>query len=319
MRDDHDQFAGRGVTVLPISVDHTYSLKEYKAKYNMQVDMLSDFQRDVSRLVRRAARGPLLLQARVLPDRRRRRDPLGARRRRTRATAVRTPRSSRRSIACRAAAGRGGTGALRTGAPARLTRAIGHLVRSPLRSTTSCPRLLLSASARHRPLEADSANAHRDRRDRRRARDRRFGRRGHAGHPRRRRQRAGRRAGEPLAARPRRLAARVGRRERRDRRVRASRNSFARDDGPRARRRSSSPGCSPAARSSAPCRRGRAGRCPARTSSFSPRSPTCSRPRFATPSTRIASSPRSRRARARSTSSGGSPRRSSTRCRSAST
>lgn len=49
MRDDHDQFAARGVTVLPISVDHTYSLKEYKAKYNMQVDLLSDFKRDVSR------------------------------------------------------------------------------------------------------------------------------------------------------------------------------------------------------------------------------------------------------------------------------
>jgi mycoredoxin-dependent peroxiredoxin len=50
MRDDHDQFARRGVTVLPISVDHTYSLKEYRAKYNMQVDLLSDFRRDVSRL-----------------------------------------------------------------------------------------------------------------------------------------------------------------------------------------------------------------------------------------------------------------------------
>jgi len=50
MRDHHDQFLGRGVTILPISVDHTYSLKEYKAKYNMQVDLLSDFRRDVSRL-----------------------------------------------------------------------------------------------------------------------------------------------------------------------------------------------------------------------------------------------------------------------------
>src|SRR5256885_7404394 len=39
MRDDHDQFAGRGVTVLPISVDHTYSLKEYKAKYAMHIDL----------------------------------------------------------------------------------------------------------------------------------------------------------------------------------------------------------------------------------------------------------------------------------------
>ena len=50
MRDHHDQFVARGVTVLPISVDHTYSLKEYKAKYNLTVDMLSDFKRDVSRL-----------------------------------------------------------------------------------------------------------------------------------------------------------------------------------------------------------------------------------------------------------------------------
>ena len=50
MRDDHLQFADRGVTVLPISVDHTYSLKEYKAKHGMKVDLLSDFKRDVSRL-----------------------------------------------------------------------------------------------------------------------------------------------------------------------------------------------------------------------------------------------------------------------------
>lgn len=49
MRDHHDQFAQRGVTVLPISVDHTYSLKEYKAKHGMQTDMLSDFRREVSR------------------------------------------------------------------------------------------------------------------------------------------------------------------------------------------------------------------------------------------------------------------------------
>jgi peroxiredoxin len=49
MRDHHDQFADRGVTVLPISVDHTYSLKEYKAKHHMQVELLSDFMREVSR------------------------------------------------------------------------------------------------------------------------------------------------------------------------------------------------------------------------------------------------------------------------------
>ena len=49
MRDDHDAFIDRGVIVLPISVDHTYSLKEYKAKHGMKVDLLSDFKREVSR------------------------------------------------------------------------------------------------------------------------------------------------------------------------------------------------------------------------------------------------------------------------------
>ncbi len=50
MRDDHDLFARRGVTVLPISVDATASLKEYRSKHGFQVHMLSDFRRDVSRL-----------------------------------------------------------------------------------------------------------------------------------------------------------------------------------------------------------------------------------------------------------------------------
>lgn len=49
MRDDWDEFTKRGVAVLPISVDSTYSLKEYKAKYGMKVDLLSDFKREVSR------------------------------------------------------------------------------------------------------------------------------------------------------------------------------------------------------------------------------------------------------------------------------
>ena len=49
MRDDWGEFVNRGVTVLPISVDSTYSLKEYKAKYGMKLDLLSDFKRDVSR------------------------------------------------------------------------------------------------------------------------------------------------------------------------------------------------------------------------------------------------------------------------------
>ena len=50
MRDDWSEFLGRGLVVLPISVDSTYSLKEYKQKYNMKVDLLSDFKREVTTL-----------------------------------------------------------------------------------------------------------------------------------------------------------------------------------------------------------------------------------------------------------------------------
>jgi mycoredoxin-dependent peroxiredoxin len=50
MRDDWDEFLARGLVVLPISVDSTYSLKEYKQKYNMKVDLLSDFKREVTNL-----------------------------------------------------------------------------------------------------------------------------------------------------------------------------------------------------------------------------------------------------------------------------
>ena len=49
MRDDDVHFVARGVTVVPISVDSTYSLKEYKAKHDLKVDLLSDFKRVVSR------------------------------------------------------------------------------------------------------------------------------------------------------------------------------------------------------------------------------------------------------------------------------
>lgn len=48
MRDDYDQFAERGVTVLPISVDSVPTLKEYKAKYGMKAELLSDFKRTAS-------------------------------------------------------------------------------------------------------------------------------------------------------------------------------------------------------------------------------------------------------------------------------
>jgi peroxiredoxin (alkyl hydroperoxide reductase subunit C) len=50
MRDDWDAFLSRGVTVLPISVDSTYSLKEYKQKYGMKLNLLSDFKREVTSL-----------------------------------------------------------------------------------------------------------------------------------------------------------------------------------------------------------------------------------------------------------------------------
>jgi peroxiredoxin len=47
--DDFDQFTRADTAVLPISVDSVPALKEYKAKYAMKVDLLSDFKRQVSR------------------------------------------------------------------------------------------------------------------------------------------------------------------------------------------------------------------------------------------------------------------------------
>jgi peroxiredoxin (alkyl hydroperoxide reductase subunit C) len=47
--DDFDSFAGTGVQILPISVDAAPSLKEYKKKYDMKVELLSDFKREASR------------------------------------------------------------------------------------------------------------------------------------------------------------------------------------------------------------------------------------------------------------------------------
>lgn len=46
---DVDQFATRDVEVLPISVDSVPTLKEFKAKHQMRVDLVSDFRRDISR------------------------------------------------------------------------------------------------------------------------------------------------------------------------------------------------------------------------------------------------------------------------------
>jgi peroxiredoxin len=47
--DDFERFASANTVVLPISVDSVPTLKEYKAKYAMKVDLLSDFTREVSR------------------------------------------------------------------------------------------------------------------------------------------------------------------------------------------------------------------------------------------------------------------------------
>ena len=49
MRDDWDQFATADTVVVPLSVDSTPTLKEYKSKYSFKSDFLSDFKRDVAR------------------------------------------------------------------------------------------------------------------------------------------------------------------------------------------------------------------------------------------------------------------------------
>ena len=47
--EDFDQFAGKGVEILPISVDSTASLKEFRNKLQMKTELLSDFKREISR------------------------------------------------------------------------------------------------------------------------------------------------------------------------------------------------------------------------------------------------------------------------------
>ena len=49
MRDDWDQFATDTTMVIPLSVDSTPTLKEFKSKYSLRSDFLSDFKRDVTR------------------------------------------------------------------------------------------------------------------------------------------------------------------------------------------------------------------------------------------------------------------------------
>ena len=47
--EDFDRFARAGTVVLPISVDSVPTLKEFKAKHALKVELLSDFKRHVSR------------------------------------------------------------------------------------------------------------------------------------------------------------------------------------------------------------------------------------------------------------------------------
>jgi peroxiredoxin len=49
MRDDWDQFASADTVVIPISVDSTPTLGEFRKQLGLQADMASDFRRDVSR------------------------------------------------------------------------------------------------------------------------------------------------------------------------------------------------------------------------------------------------------------------------------
>jgi peroxiredoxin len=44
-----DQFVGKGVRVLPISVDSVPTLREFRSKHSLPFDLLSDFRREVSR------------------------------------------------------------------------------------------------------------------------------------------------------------------------------------------------------------------------------------------------------------------------------
>jgi peroxiredoxin len=47
--EDYGQYADADTVVLPISVDAVPSLKEFKTKERLSVDLLSDFKREVSR------------------------------------------------------------------------------------------------------------------------------------------------------------------------------------------------------------------------------------------------------------------------------
>lgn len=49
MTENYSAFRDTGVRIFPVSVDSKYALKEFKEKYGMQVELLSDFDRRASR------------------------------------------------------------------------------------------------------------------------------------------------------------------------------------------------------------------------------------------------------------------------------
>jgi peroxiredoxin len=67
--DDYSAFAGKDVTVIPISVDAVPSLKEFKAKYSMGVELASDFKRTASRAYDVLHPERYFSQRGLLPDR----------------------------------------------------------------------------------------------------------------------------------------------------------------------------------------------------------------------------------------------------------
>jgi peroxiredoxin len=50
MSEDYARFQSGNTVVLPISVDSVPTLREFKAKERLTIDLLSDFEREVSRL-----------------------------------------------------------------------------------------------------------------------------------------------------------------------------------------------------------------------------------------------------------------------------
>ena len=60
--EEFEVFAGHAVEVIPMSVDSVPTLKEFKQKYTMNVDMLSDFKCEAFPRVWRAPGGYVLFQ-----------------------------------------------------------------------------------------------------------------------------------------------------------------------------------------------------------------------------------------------------------------